>query len=419
MRGMSLSSFIASHIYTGSDGEQHRISRPAIRIALLGIIIGTAVMILSIAVIMGFKQQITEKITGFGAHIQVISLTRDANNQVMPILTTDSLKKVIMQTPLVTHVQPYVQTMGMIKTDEDFLGLQFKGVDEDYDTLFFHSNLVEGSVPNFTKGEASNQILISRNIAGKLGLSLGDKVYAYFVTPSGMRARRFTVGGIYQTNLSEYDRTTVVTDIYTMRKIQKWTEEQSTAFEIEISDFEQLEHVTEMLVEKVNHRVDRDGCTYGAYSIKELAPNIFSWLGVLDMNVIIILVLMILVATVTIMSGLLIIMLEQVSMIGLLKALGATNGEVRRIFANFGLRLILKGILIGNVVALVLATVQHYFHLVSLDAETYYISFVPVRFHWPFFILLDVAALLITALVVFGSTHLVSVSKPAQTLRFE
>lgn len=416
---MSLSSFIASHIYTDRNEQQHRMSRPAIQIAMLGIIIGTAVMILSIAVIMGFKKEITNKITGFGTHLQVVSLTRGYDNHLMPVLTTDSLRKSIAQHPEVTHIQAYAQTMGMIKTYEDFLGLQFKGIGEDYDTTFIHNNLVEGHVPSFTSKEASNSILVSRTIANKLGLKLGDRIYSYFITPTGMRARRFTVKGIYQTNLSEYDRNTVVTDIYTMRKIQNWSEEQSTAFEISINDFDQLEAMTDTLVEEINHKTDRDGCTYGVFNIKELAPSIFSWLGVLDMNVIIILVLMILVATVTIMSGLLIIMLEQVNMIGLLKALGATNRAVRHIFANFALRLVVKGVIIGNVVAIVVAALQYYLHFVHLDADTYYVDAVPIEFHWPYIIILDIATLIITSLVVFGTTHLVSISKPAQTLRFE
>lgn len=416
---MSLSRFIASHIYTDKNAEQNRISRPAIRIALLGIIIGTAVMILSIAVIMGFKRQITEKITGFGSHLQVLSLTRDQNNQIMPILTNDSLKSVIMQNRQVAHVQPYVQIMGMIKTDDDFLGMQFKGIDEDYDTTFLHVNLVEGYVPHFSSKEASNKIVLSKYITNKLKLSINDKIYAYYISQSGMRARRFEIVGIYQSNLSEYDKSIVITDIYTLRKIQGWDKEQSTAYEIQIKDFNQLQIVTDQLVDKINHNFDRNGCTYGVFNIKEIAPNIFSWLGVLDMNVIIILVLMLLVSIVTIMSGLLIIMLEQVSMIGLLKALGATNGAIRKIFARFAFNLIFKGVVIGNIAAFIVAAVQYYTHIIKLDAETYYIDSVPIEFHWQYFIIIDIATLLITFAVVFCSTHLVSINKPAETLHFE
>ena len=416
---MSLAKFIARRIYTDRNAEQNEISRPAIQIALLGIIIGTAVMILSIAVIMGFKQQITKKISGFGSHIQVVSLTRNVDNELMPVLTTDSLKKVVMSTPNINHVQRYADMMGMVKTEDDFLGIQFKGIGEDYDTTFLHENLVEGHMPPFSAKESSGSLVISRYIADKLHLSLGDKAYTYFITPTGMRARKFSIEGIYQTNLSEYDKSTVITDIFTIRRLHNWNEDQSTAFEIYTKDFGKVKETTDLLVEKVNHRTDRDGCTYGAFHIKELAPNIFSWLGVLDMNVVIILVLMILVATVTIMSGLLIIMLEQVSMIGLLKALGATNSSVRSIFIHFGFKMVVKGVVIGNIVALILAALQYYTHIVSLDAEAYYIDSVPIQFHWLYFLLIDAATLLVTYIVVVGSTHLVSISKPAQTLRFE
>ena len=213
---MNFERFIAKRIYANTD-EKRQISRPAIRIALIGIIIGMAVMIVSIAVVMGFKSEVSSKVVGFGSHLQVISVTLDQDRQLMPVLTTDSLERVIRRNPQVAHVQRYATKMGMLKTSDDFRGIQFKGVGEEYDLSFFKQYLKDGELPVFSSKESKNQLLVSQRIASDLHIKTGDKVYAYFVNDKGMRARRFTVCGIYETHLSEYDRNIVLTDIYTIR----------------------------------------------------------------------------------------------------------------------------------------------------------------------------------------------------------
>ena len=415
---MSFERFIAKRIYANTD-EKRQISRPAIRIALIGIVVGMAVMIVSIAVVMGFKSEVGTKVVGFGSHLQVISLTLGEDHQPMPVLTTDSLERVIRRAPLVTHVQRFATKMGMLKTSENFKGIQFKGVDPDYDLSFLRQYLKDGQIPTFSDKEASNQLLISQRIASDLQLKTGDKVYAYFVNDNGMRARRFTICGIYETHLSEYDRSTVMTDIYTIRRLNNWDADMSSGFEITISDFDQLNKATDELGNKINKVYDRNGCMYGVFNIRQLVPNIFSWLGVLDMNVIMILVLMICVASFTVMSGLLIVMLERIQMIGILKSLGATNYSVRKVFINFSVMLVGRGMLLGNIIGLLICFLQSQFHIVRLDPSVYYLDAVPIRFEWLLFLLVNVITLAISFIVVFGSSHLMSISRPAQTMRFE
>ena len=415
---MSFERFIAKRIYAQTD-EKRQISRPAIRIALIGIIIGMAVMIVSIAVVMGFKSQVSSKVVGFGAHIQVLSLTQGEDYELLPVLTSDSLERVIRKNPQVSDVQRFATKMGMLKTQDDFRGIQFKGVDEGYDLSFFRQYLKQGKIPCFSSKEATNQLLVSQRIASNLHIQVGDKVYAYFVNENGMRARRFTVCGIYETHLSEYDRNVVMTDIYTIRRLNNWDSEMSTGFEITIKDYDRMDDVTQELVYKINKVYDRNGCMYGVFSIRQLVPHIFSWLGVLDMNVIMILVLMICVASFTVMSGLLIVMLERINMIGILKSLGATNRSVRQVFINFSVMLVGRGMLWGNIIGLALCFLQSQFHLVRLDPSIYYLDAVPIQFDWFLFLLVNAITLIISFIVVFGSSHLMSISRPAQTMRFE
>ena len=421
--------FLARRLYTGRD-DGHAVARPAMRIALIGIAVGLAVMIVSICVVMGFKSEVADKVVGFGSHIQVVSLTQDQYQQRMPVITTDSLVQAVEQAAHgwaqtqgrpspVERIQRFAIKMGMLKTDDDFLGLQFKGVGEDYDTTFFSTYLAEGRLPHFNTSEASGDLLISRTIANTLNLNTGERVFAYFIDNGNMRARRFTVCGIYETNLNEYDRTTVLTDIYTVRRLNNWEPDQSSGLEVLLTDFEGMEELTDDIDRAVGHTIDRDGCTYGVFHVKELAPHIFSWLGVLDVNVVMILVLMICVAAFTVASGLLIIMLERIQMVGLLGALGATNATIRKMFSHFAVMLVGRGMLWGNAVGLILCWIQRQFHIIALDASVYYIDSVPIRFDWALIILVNIITLLISVIVIFGSSHLMSLGRPAQTMRWE
>ena len=415
---MSFELFIAKRIYADKAEDGKRFSRPAIRIAMLGVAIGLAVMIISLAVVLGFKYEVSSKVTGFGSHIQVLSLTQTQDYEMLPILANDTLIQKVRKVRGVDHIQKFATKIGILKTEEDFRGVTFKGVGEDYDLSFFEKCLVDGEIPKFSSKEAINEILLSKQVATDLGVKVGDKIFAYFMSEESMKARRFKVAGIFATNMKDYDRNYALIDIYTARKLNGWDDEMASGLEITVNDFEQVGTLTDKL-QFIHKDTDRNGVTYGVFSIKDIAAHTFSWLAVLDMNVVMILVLMILVSTFTVVSGLLIIMLERINMIGTLKVLGATNKAVRRIFINFSIMLVGKGLLWGNVVGLLLCWLQQAFHLVSLDATIYYIDSVPIKFDWFLIAAVNVVTLLISTIVIWGSSHLISIGKPSQTIRYE
>lgn len=415
---MSYELFIAKRIYADKTEDGKRFSRPAIRIAMLGVAIGLAVMIISLGVVFGFKHEVSSKVIGFGSHIQVISLTQNQNYEVMPVLTNDTLIGKVKKVRGVDHIQRFATRIGILKTDDDFCGLTFKGIGEEYDTMFFSNCLVEGEIPHFSEKESSNKILLSRKVATNLNVKVGDRIFAYFMGEESMRARRMTIAGIFATNMNDYDMNYAITDIHTVRKLNGWDDEMSSGLEITVKDFEQVEPITDKL-QFIHKQNDRNGVMYGVFSIKELAAHTFSWLSVLDMNVLMILVLMILVSAFTVVSGLLIIMLERINMIGTLKVLGSTNKSIRRIFINFSIMLVGKGLLFGNIAGLLLCWIQQQFKVVSLDASVYYIDSVPIQFNWIMIVAVNVLTLLISSVVIWGSSHLISIGKPASTMRFE
>ena len=385
---------------------------------MLGVAIGVAVMLVSLAVVLGFKHEVSEKVVGFGSHIQVLSLTQDQNYEIMPILTNDTLIRKVKQVKGIQRVQRFATKIGILKTEENFRGLTFKGVGEDYDLSFFQRCLVDEEMPKFSAKKASNEILLSQKVAGDLGVKTGDKIFAYFMGEEAMRARRFKVAGIFATNMNDYDKNYVITDIYTVRKLNNWEEEMSSGLEVTVNDFDRVEELTQKL-QFIHQGTDRNGVTYGVFSIKDIASHTFAWLAVLDMNVLMILVLMILVSAFTVVSGLLIIMLERINMIGTLKVLGATNVSVRRIFIQFSIMLVGQGMLWGNVVGLLLCWLQQQFHFISLDASVYYIDSVPIQFNWLLILAINAITLLVSTLVIWGSSHLISIGKPSQTIRYE
>ena len=297
--------------------------------------------------------------------------------------------------------------------------MAFKGVGPEFDSTFIHQNMVEGSIPKFDDKASHNKILISKLMADKLKLKNGERIFAYFIDDNGVRMRRFTIQGIYQTNLKKYDETMVYTDLYTAVKLNGWMDDQASGAELKVNDFEKLNETEDYIINKVNRTVDHYGETYSSATIKDLNPNIFQWLGLMDLNVWIILALMLIVAGVTMISGLLIIILERTSMIGILKALGARNKTIRHTFMWFAVFIIGKGMLIGNVLSLGLLALQKAFGIIKLDAQTYYVSTVPVEINALYIVALNVATLLISVFMLVAPSYLISHIHPAKSMRYE
>lgn len=420
---MNLPLFLSTRIYAKGDNKR-KVSRPAIRIATLGVAIGLAVMIISVSVVIGFKHTIRDKVVGFGSHIQVSDFLSLQTAENMPIEVDKTTLQAFQNIPGITHVQRFTGVQGILKTDDDFLGVAFKGVGPEFDSTFIHKNMVDGSIPHFSDSESTQQILISHNIANKLHLNVGERVFSYFIDNDGVRMRRFTIKGIYETNLTKFDEITVFTDLYTTTKLNGWGEDRISGLEITVDDFDQLpvRYATILnKVKKFNEKPGSDGTSrnYAAATVQELNPQLFSWLDLLDMNVWIILALMVAVASVTMISGLLIIILERTTMIGTLKALGARNGVIRRTFLWFGAFIISRGLLLGNILGLGIIFLQQQFGLVKLDADTYYVSTVPVEYPWLLFLLINVSTLIVSILVLIIPSFLVSHIHPAKSMRYE
>ena len=417
---MNFPLFIARRIYSDHIGDQQKVSKPAIRIAVAGVAIGLAVMIISVCVVLGFKHTIRDKVVGFGSHIQVANFyTLQSSAIDQPIAIGDSMINVLKKTEGVKHVQRFAMKQGILKTDNDFLGVMFKGVGPEFDSTFIHKNMVEGSIPHFSDQQSTNRILISKNMANKLRVKAGDRIFAYFIGDGGVRTRRFTISGIYQTNLAQYDKTTCFCDLYTARKLNAWTDDMVTGAELTVNDFKQLSTTANDIINRVNRTQDKYGNTFSSKTIRELSPQIFSWLDLLDLNVWIILAIMTAVAVVTMISGLLIIILERTTMIGVLKALGARNSTVRHTFLWFAAFIIGKGLLIGDALALALILLQKFTGFAKLDPQTYYVDVVPVELDWMLIVALNVATMLIALFVLIAPSYLVSHIHPAKSMRYE
>ena len=415
---MNFPLFIARKI-NGNEDKGRKVSKPAIRIATLGVAIGLAVMIVSVCVVLGFKHTIRDKVVGFGSHITVANFNSFQRSENYPIVVNDSLKRALMQTQGVRHVQRYAYTQGILKTDDDFLGVMLKGVGSDFDSTFIHQNMVAGSIPAFSDVKSQQKILLSKAIAEKLDLKVGDRIYAYFVNEQGVRTRRFTISGIYETNLKQFDSQICFTDLYTTNKLNGWQPEQCSRAEVQVNDFEQLDAVALNILNKVKGKTDRYGDSYSTATIMEQNPQIFSWLDLMDLNVWIILALMVSVAGVTMISGLLIIILERTQMIGIMKAMGTKNAQIRHIFLWFATFIIGKGLLWGNLVGLGMVFLQKYTGLVTLDPKTYYVSTVPVELNVLLILALNLATLLICVFVLIAPSYLISHIHPAKTMHYE
>ncbi len=415
---MSFPFNIAKRLYF-TPNKTKKVSNPAVRIATAGIAIGIAVMLISIAVVLGFKHTIKDKVVGFGSHITVGNFLSMHGYEQTPVVMGDSMLTAIKGIEGVESVSAYAMTQGILKTDEDFLGIQLKGVGESFNSQFISQNLIEGKLPKFSSKTASKELLVSKSQADKLKLKVGDKLFAYFIKGENVRTRKFTVTGIYMTNLAAFDEMLCFTDLKTCQVLNEYKADEADGAEVLLKDFEQLDVVADRFVKQVNRKMDRNYETYSSQTVLELYPGIFSWLDLLDLNVWIILGLMVAVAGFTMISGLLIIILERTNMIGLLKALGMHNGGIRHTFMWLAMFIVCKGLVIGNVLAFALIAIQKFTGVVKLDASVYFVSEVPLEVNIPIMVLVNIATLIICSVILILPSMLVSHISPAKVMRYE
>lgn len=395
---------------------------PAVHIATVGVAVGLAVMILSVCLVKGFQGEVAAKLAGFASHIEVLDLNSQTDADNHPITADAALMDVVKKTTQAETVQRVSVKIGVMKTHDDFSGIMLKGIGKEYDKKFIRSCMVEGKFPDFgNNADAINQIVLSRQIAEMLHLKVGDKVYVYFFTNT-IKQRRFEIAGIYETHLQQFDKNFVWTDLQTINQLNDWGEGQCSLLEVKLQNFDDLEERTAKLGDAVTaYKNSHQITNLSVMSIRDNPRTrpVLSWLELLDLNVMVILVIMLCVAGVTMISGLLILILERTTTIGVLKALGASNRRIRRIFLVYAGHILVRGMVIGNVFAFLLALLQSQFHLVRLDPATYYVDAVPLAYDPAWLIGINLATLLITLLTLVLPAFIVSVVQPAKTIRFD
>lgn len=409
--------FVAKKLY--DTGEAGRVSASAVRIATAGVAVGIMVMIISICVTVGFQREIKSRVASLVGHVQVLNTQSLYRTHSTSIQITDSLMGELNRLPGVSNVHRFVLCPGMLKTENAFIGLFFRGVEAGFDKSFIAANIVSGRVPSFSSDSISNDsILVSASTASALQVRAGDRVYAYFFD-NNLRARRFVVSGIFQTNMADFDSKMCFTSMRTAQQLNRWQKDQFSGGEIILKDFSHVERVSGQVSSMLSRKQDDYGQYYSSVRVDELFPQIFSWLTLLDTNVVAILILMICVAGVTMISGLLVLILERTRFIGVMKAMGSTNSQLRRIFLYLSSMIVVRGLLLGNVLALFLMALQKWTGLVTLDPASYYISYVPVHFPWTSILIVNIVTFLVCVLSLVVPTLVISHISPAKSIRFE
>ncbi len=414
---MNIELKIAKRLVRG-DERKKSISGPIVAIAIAGIAIGLAVMIMAVSIVTGFKQEIRNKVIGFGSHIQIINFDSNISYETTPIGIHQDFLPEIEKIPEVRHIQPFATKAGIISTREDIQGVILKGVDESFDWSFFEQNMQEGARIEFDGERISNEAVISRSIASLLRLGLGDNFAMYFVQDPP-RARRFTVSGIYATGLEELDKLFVLGDLRHIQRLNDWDEDQVSGFEILLRDYDNLDRVTEEVDDIAGHVFTEDMARLRVVSIGDKYPQFFDWLGLLDMNVWVILSLMVIVAGFNMVSGLLILILERTSMIGILKALGLENSRLRKIFLYQSAFLIAKGLFWGNIAGIGIGLLQKYTGAIKLDQASYFISTVPVNLDLVHILMLNAGTMIITIAMLVIPSYITGKISPEKTIRFD
>ena len=388
------------------------------RIAAISIALSIATMIIAISVLSGFKLELKERISGFNSHMRISNLESNQSVESNPILNNYDFYAEIKAIPEVKNVQECAYKGGIIKTDSEMQGVMLKGVGADYDFSFFKQYLVDGTVFETSDTVASNYVIISESLAKLLNLETGDSFEIYFAQEP-VRVRRFTVSGLYNTYYEEMDKIIVLCDIRHIRRLNRWSDEQVSGMEIMLHNLNDIDKAYQKVDDIVSYRTFDDGSMMRVSTLQNEFPNIFNWLAILDMNVLIILIIMLVVAGFNMISSLLIMLLEKISMIGILKSLGMLDSNIRKIFVYRSSIIVLRGLMYGNILGLSLCVIQQYFNVIKLDAENYFFTTVPISANWLEIITLNIASFLLITLAQVIPTMVITKISPDKTMRKE
>lgn len=414
---MNTEIFIAKKLIFSRD-KSKSISRSILDIAIFGISLGLAVMIVAVSVVTGFKNEISRKVVGFASHIQILNFDSNISFETQPIDSRQDFVDDLRADPDIRDVQVFATKAGIIKTKSDIQGVVLKGVGADYNWDFLEDYLQEGSVPGFNDSVPDNSVLISKYLATLLKLELNDDFLMYFIQDPP-RMRRFTITGIFETSLEEFDKTFVFGDLRHIQNLNDWSEVQVSGFEVNIQDFSKLDEGTYKVMNSVGFGFEDDGSRLKVVNIEEKYPQIFDWLNLQDMNVMIILILMLVVAGFNMVSGLLILILDRTNMIGTLKALGSRNLSIRKIFLYHSLFMIVKGLIWGNIIGIGICLIQQYFGIIELDQSSYYLTSVPINLNLLSIAGLNLGTAVVIILMLIVPSMIISRISPALAIRFE
>lgn len=409
--------FIAKRLIRGRRGETS-FARPVNIIAIAAIALGMAVMILAVSILTGFKQQIRNKIAGFGAHIQVVNYDSNISYETAPVSSNQEFLARIKDFPGIKHIQTFATKAGIIQANDNIQGVVLKGVDSDFDWSFFSSNLVEGNVFTVTDSTRTDKVVISKKLCDLLNLKTGGSFVMHFIQDPP-RMRRFTIAGIYETSLEEFDKIFLFCDIGHIRRLNGWEDDQVSGFEIMIDDFRDLEYLTFVVRDAIGYRITEDDENLKVTNIRLRYPQIFDWLNFQDLNVVVIIILMLIVAGFNMISGLLILILEKTNMIGVLKALGARDNLISKSFLYQAAWLTGKGLFWGNLVGLGLAAFQLTTGIITLNPASYYLSTVPINLDPVHILLLNAGAMIAIVIMLLLPSRLIGRITPVKAIRYD
>jgi len=407
---MNTSLFIAKRLYNTKENNNNY-TRPIIRIAILAIALSVAIMILSVFILSGFKNEISNKVFGFGGHINISKFNYNQSYENDPIFLNPNVFSKIESLDFVSSIHPFATKAGIIKESDEILGVVLKGVDKNYNWKFFGENLISGELPVFNDTTTSKNVIISKNISNKMKLDVGDDLVMYYVQKP-TRVRKFKVIGIYNTGLAEFDEVVVIGDLKHIQKLNNWQGNQVGGYEVITNNVSNIQLFSEIIDENIDYDLK-------ALDIKQKYPQIFDWLRLQDFNVLIILILMLIVGGVNMITSLLIIILEKSRLIGILKAIGANNWNIRNVFIYNSLYIIFNGLFWGNLIALTFSICQNYFDLISLDENIYFMSFVPVKIELMSLFLINIGTIIICYLILVIPSVVISKISPAKSIKFE
>jgi lipoprotein-releasing system permease protein len=409
--------FIAKRLIRDRKGETS-FSRPINVIAIIGIALGMAVMILAISILTGFKQQIRDKVAGFGSHIQILNFDSNISYETAPISSEQDFLPNVKGLKGIKHIQVFATKAGIIQANENIQGVVLKGIGSDFDWSFFSSNMVEGEIFRVNDSVRTDKVVLSRKVCDLLDLKLGDSFNMHFVQDPP-RVRRFTIAGIYETSLEEFDRIFIFCDIGHIRRLNGWDDNQISGFELYIDDFRDLEELSWLVKDEIGYQIAEDDERLKVSNVRMRYPQIFDWLNFQDLNVIIIIALMLLVTGFNMISGLLILILEKTNMIGVLKAVGAGDNLISKAFLYQAAWLTGKGLFWGNLVGIGLALLQLKTEFISLDPASYYLKTVPVNLDIIHILLLNAGAMAAIILMLLIPARLIGRITPVKAIRYD